>query len=113
MDQVFSALQGNFNPLEYFRTNAYLYDWGISVASNFRGLGVGFQLMDSIKWLAKAVNISLVVIRCNCLEAQISAEKMGCKKYRELRYSDCKDENGETVCLVEGTESISIHALTL
>ncbi|KAB0797323.1 hypothetical protein PPYR_08317 [Photinus pyralis] len=78
------------NVFDTFNVNACLNAMGLYVSNEFRGQGIGLEILKAREDLCKAVGISVIVTVFTATPSQIIAERAGYKTLSQISYSDLK-----------------------
>jgi len=91
------------DPFQLLNSDCYFSDYGVAVAPEYYGLGLGFHLFSCILPMSKAFDIPGAFTIFTSNFSQAIAEKLGFELCREVPYEEYKDENGSRVFPEEGT----------
>lgn len=99
-----------FDPFQLLDSDLYVFHFGVTVAPEYYGLGVGLQLELQSSIIGKACGISGSSIVFTSNYSQPFWEKLGCTFLNEVRYDEFKNENGEVIIpnIVGGSAIISV-----
>ncbi|KAK5646950.1 hypothetical protein RI129_005414 [Pyrocoelia pectoralis] len=78
---------------DMFNVNACLSAMGLYVAKEFRGQGLGLEIIKARENLCKAVGLDVIVTTFTATPSQIIAERAGYKVLSEILYSDLERTN--------------------
>lgn len=96
-------MKQGIDAFQLLNSDIYFDDFGVAVAPEFYGMGLGFHMFSCILPMSKAFNIPGALQTFTSTNSQAIADRLGYKLCKEVSYNDYKDENGEKNFPIEGT----------
>lgn len=91
----------------------HLQDWGLCVAPQYRGWGVGEQILRTGNELGAHIGIRTIVTVFTVINSQVLADRLGYKTLNAFKYLEYRDEDGNLYFPgVETTEEVKLMVLT-
>nr|CAD7412219.1 unnamed protein product [Timema poppensis] len=97
---------------EKYNVNEYMTALGLSVSREFRGQGLGLELLKTRSDIGRAVGLKLTVTLFTGVASQIQAERAGFELLAEVNYEDYKVD-GEVVYPNTKTKSFKLMAMRI
>ncbi|KAK0176750.1 hypothetical protein PV328_000856 [Microctonus aethiopoides] len=85
------------DPRTIFNVDLYLTALGLSVLSNYRGLGLGKHLLEIRNDIGREYNINYTETLFTSIVSQKIAASVGFEVYLDRAYDDIIDENGKKI----------------
>nr|CAD7569782.1 unnamed protein product [Timema californicum] len=97
---------------EKYNVNEYMTALGLSVSREFRGQGLGLELLKTRSDIGRAVGLKLTVTLFTGVASQVQAERAGFELLAEVNYEDYKVD-GEVVYPNTKTKSFKLMAMRI
>lgn len=91
------------DPFQLVNSDIYMDDFGLVVAPEYYGLGLGFHLFSCIPVVCETMNIPGSVNVFTSPFSQSIAEKLGFTLCNEVSYDEYKDGDGVKIFPLEGS----------
>nr|CAD7439389.1 unnamed protein product [Timema bartmani] len=95
-----------------YNVNEYMTALGLSVGREFRGQGLGLELLKTRSDICRAVGLKLTVTLFTGVASQVQAERAGFELLAEVNYEDYKVD-GEVVYSNTNTKSFKLMAMRI
>nr|CAD7461019.1 unnamed protein product [Timema tahoe] len=95
-----------------YNVNEYMTALGLSVGREFRGQGLGLELLKTRSDICRAVGLKLTVTLFTGVASQVQAERAGFELLAEVNYEDYKVD-GEVVYPNTKTKSFKLMAMRI
>ncbi|KAB0797320.1 hypothetical protein PPYR_08314 [Photinus pyralis] len=92
--QIFGTLVAAANKTdlyEFFGTDAFLSSLGLYVLPEFRGQGIGLEMLLARQEMCKALKVKAAITLFTSTVSQVLAEKAGYNVLNEISYADLRD----------------------
>lgn len=90
-------LREDVDPFQLLNSDSCFDDYGLAVAPEYYGLGLGFHLFSCVPQMCKAFNVPGSLNEFTSSFSQSIPPKLGFTLCKEVSYQDYKDENGKQV----------------
>lgn len=91
----------------------HLQDWGLCVDPQYRGWGIGEQILRAANDLGEHIGIRTIITVFTVINSQVLAERLGYKTLNAFKYKEYLDEEGNVAFPGEDkTEKIKLMMLT-
>nr|CAD7198633.1 unnamed protein product [Timema douglasi] len=97
-----------FDSFEHYGVDHYLSGYGLCVLREFRGQGLGLEILKARFDLAKAVGLEVTVTSFTNISSQILAARVGFEEHAEIVYEEYKDDDGVVLFTDMETRSLKI-----
>nr|CAD7446021.1 unnamed protein product [Timema bartmani] len=97
-----------FDSFEHYGVDRYLSAYGLCVLREFRGQGLGLEILKARFDLAKAVGLEVTVTSFTNISSQILAARVGFEEHAEIVYEEYEDEDGVVLFTDMETRSLKI-----
>jgi GNAT superfamily N-acetyltransferase len=101
------------NVFERFGVTEYLSAFGLVVHPDYRGQGLGEEILKARTSLGKALGLKVTMTVFSTVEGQKCAEKAGMQVLAEIPYSIYKTEDGEEVYPISNPKALKLMAMRL
>uniref|UniRef100_A0A8D8V4C7 N-acetyltransferase domain-containing protein n=2 Tax=Cacopsylla melanoneura TaxID=428564 RepID=A0A8D8V4C7_9HEMI len=91
----------------------HLQDWGLCVDPQYRGWGVGEEILRTGNDLGAHIGVQTIITVFTVINSQVMAHRMGYSVLNQFKYKEYKDEDGNLAFPgVENTEFIKLMILS-
>ncbi|CAG2061144.1 unnamed protein product [Timema podura] len=97
-----------FDSFKHYDVDHYLSAYGLCVLREFRGQGLGLEILKARFDLAKAVGLEVTVTSFTNISSQILAARVGFEEHAEIVYEEYEDEDGVVLFTDMETRSLKI-----
>ncbi|XP_069669114.1 arylalkylamine N-acetyltransferase-like 2 [Periplaneta americana] len=104
---------GYVNIFQHYGVKEYLSAFGLIVHPDFRGQGLGTEILKARKDLCKALGLKVTMTFFTTVEGQKSAKKAGMDVLAEIPYEIFKTEDGEEVYPIINPKTAKVMAMRI
>ncbi|XP_063243239.1 uncharacterized protein LOC134542702 [Bacillus rossius redtenbacheri] len=110
--RLLDDLKSRVDPFQTYGVEEYVSAMGLAVCKEYRGQGLGLELLSTRLELCRALGVRLTVTTFTAIESQRLAAKLGFRTIAEVAYEDYKVD-GEVVFPHVSSKSAKLMAKTV